>query len=167
MPLKFDAGMGCAIDRVNGLELYHTRVEPCSKMTEAEHHFAIYRGSTWHAVACYGLCLLLLSEGNSVRMLTIDLGRDWVLDSLLQLQSKLGIDGTPFDFIHQLAKGMLATFESRTDNIHDVRYLVVAHVTALRLKGVVPPAQFPRFENGDLLLAELRLASRAPLGSDS
>jgi hypothetical protein len=156
MPLHFEASQGCAIDRINGLQLFHTRMEPRNP-GEAEYQFAIYRGDKWYAFSCYGVCRLMIINWKPTRINSMNLGRDWLLDAILRIKKALGVDGTDLEFVHGLAVGITKTFESRSDNVYEVDYTVVATRDSLTEKGMDPGDRFPPVFGTALLLSDFIL----------
>jgi hypothetical protein len=155
MPLRFEAAHGSAIDPHNDLKIFQPRMEPTATPDEVEYQYAIYRGDTRYGFGCFGLSMVVQEQGRSVRVFTLDLGQDWVIESIQKLRERLSIDGDDFDFAQRLAEGLVQVFQSRTDNTEEVRYLALMQTAFLDKKGWVASDALAHLPNGDVVLAQI------------
>lgn len=160
MTLHFVAAHGSSVDSANALVIYEPRIEAGPAPDEVEYQYAIYQNeNTRDGLGLFGLNVLIDEGGEIVRVFTLDLGQPQVLESTLKLKQRLGIEGDDFEFIHGLAEGLVRVFDSRTDNREAVRYVALTQDVALQAKGVAVPDGLPRLPNGQIVLAETRVAA--------
>ncbi len=157
MPLRFEAAYGSAVDQHNNLKIFEPRMEPTSIPDGVEYQYAIYRGDTRYSFGCFGLCTIVQEEGRRVRVFTLDLGLDWVIESIQKLRQCLDIDGGDFDFAQRVAEGLVLVFQSQTGNSEEVRYMAFMRDAVFKAKGWVAPDGLVRLANGDVVLAQVVL----------
>jgi hypothetical protein len=160
MPLRFEAAYGSAVDQRNDLKIFQPRMEPMATPDGVEYQYAIYRGDTRYGFGCFGLSVVVQEQGRSVRVFTLDLGQDWVIQWGQELRQQLDIDGDDFDFALRLAEGLVQVFQSDTGSIEEVRYLALMPDAVFEAKGWVAPGHLTRLANGDVVLAQVVVQAR-------
>jgi hypothetical protein len=160
MPLRFEAAYGSAIDQRNDLKIFQPRMEPMATPDGVEYQYAIYRGDARHGFGCSGFMTVVQDHGQSVRIFTLDIGQDWVIESIRQLRHRLDIDGDDFDFALHLAEGLVQVFQSNTGNTEEVHYLALMPDAVFEAKGWVAPGHLTRLANGDVVLAQVVVQAR-------
>ncbi len=90
-----------------------------------------------------------------MRIFTLDLWQDWVIEWIQELRQQLEIDGDDFEFVQRLAEGLVQVFQSRTDNTEEVRYLALIQDGVIKAKRWVVPGGLTRIANGDVVLAQV------------
>jgi hypothetical protein len=117
------------------LTIYPPRLLPASPPVDpdgTEYQYAIFLdGKRFYGIGLNGSDAVVDKDGRRERVFLLDLGPDWVLDTVLRLKHMLEDDADDFDFLRGLARGLVGVFESRTDNDDDTRYLAVANAAAL------------------------------------
>jgi len=164
MPLRFEAAHGSAIDQHNDLKIFQPRMEPTSTPEEVEYQYAIYRENTRYGLGCFGLSTVVQEQGRSVRVFTLDLGQDWVIESIQKLRQRLDIDGDDFDFALHLAEGLVQVFQSQTDNAEEVRYLALMQDAFFESRGWIVPSGLARLANGEVVLAQVVVPAHPEAG---
>ncbi|WP_312369110.1 hypothetical protein [Stenotrophomonas sp.] len=172
MPLNFEPHLDSAVDNSNGLWIPQPQMVPASPPEDPSHNeyrYAIYRGEERIAgIGCFGADLQVRSAGQRERVFTLDLGRDWVLDAVLELKRTLNSDESDFEFLRGLAKGLVSVFENRSRVAYDLRYMAITRTALLMERGIAVPAGAAASASpdidlqgaGDLLLAQVRIPAR-------
>ena len=145
------------MDAEHGIEIWNSRLGPGRTPDENEHQFAIYMANVRHAFACYGLFIRIERDDQALDVFTLDLGERGASDSLKQLKIDLGVGGSDFEFVQDIAKGLVGVYLTRTDNRHPVRYVAMASHNSLDALGMPSSSELPALPNGDLILSEVNL----------
>lgn len=169
MPLHFESNVGSAIDRNSGLTIYPPRIVPASPPEDPNHdeyQYGLYRnGERIDGLAVFVTDESIERAGDRERIFTLDLGRDWVLDSILSLKKSLHSDDDDFDFLQGLAKGLLLVYQTRPKLTYKVRYIAITSKSMLDKHGIAPSRtntsiDLSKFDD-QILLSELFISARA------
>ncbi|WP_266171702.1 hypothetical protein [Dyella subtropica] len=155
MPLHFEAANGSAIDHQHGLEVFQPRMEPTENQGEVEYQYWIFRGESQYSLGCFGTFNSIKNEGRNVDVFTLNLGQNWVIESIFKTKDRLNILGDKFSFLVGLSEGLVRVFQSRRDNDNEVRYLALSQEAVLHDHGIAIPDGLLRLPNGDIVLAEV------------
>lgn len=165
MSIHFEAALGSAVDSQNGLVIYEPRMQPGRTPDEVEYQYAIYQGTHRDGLGCFGLSTQIEEDGQPVSLFTLDLGQDWVIDSMVKLKQRFHIEGDVFEFVQGLAEGLVKVFETRTDNTNAAHYVALTQEAPLRVAGLNVPDPLSHLSNGQIILAEVRVPARHARGS--
>lgn len=158
MPLDFEPRTGSAIDQESGLVIYPPRMLPASPPEDpahTEYQYAFYRGDERiYGLGLFGSDMGIDNGGRRELVFTLDLGRDWVLDTVFEFKRLLGNDDDDFVFLKGLARGLVSVFEGRTDNDEDTRHVAVADAALLAGRGIPVPESTRRSSATGIVLAE-------------
>lgn len=162
MPLNFKPQRGSAIDINNGLVIYRPRILPAEAPDDIEYQYAIYRDDQpYDGLGLFGTDAITNETEHLQRVFTLDLGRDWVLDSIFGFKRALGSEDEDIDFLRGLARGLVAVFESRTDNDEELCYVAVTKAVLLIERGIPLPDDLKRSATGEIVLAEVIVPAHA------
>lgn len=165
MSLDFQPRQGSAVDPGTGLTLYPPRLLPASppeSPDDTEFQYAIFRdGKRFYGLGLVGSDAMVDKDGRREHLFLLDLSPVWVLDTVLELKRMLEDGSDDYAFLRGLARGLVAVFESRTDNDDDTRYLALIDPIALAERDIAVPADAARLPGGELLLAEAFVPAHA------
>lgn len=129
MPLNFEPRPGSAVDIINNITIPQPRILPASfpeDPSHTEYQYAIYKNDTRiDGLGLFGSDWLLEKDRRREGVFSLDLGREWVLDSIFRFKEKINDKCDDFDFLKSLACGLLLPYQNRDDNDDDVRYLAL------------------------------------------
>lgn len=162
--LRFEAETGGAVDPVSGVRIYKPRALPGAKPGEVEYQYSMRRGDDTNGLGCNGLFKVVQIAGEETNLSTIDLTPSWVLDGIFRIKRWIGFDGHDFDFISQLANGLVLAFQTPRESSGSARYVVLGTQESLHLKNIEVPAGLERLANEYLILAELSLPASPTAG---
>ena len=158
MPFDFKYQSGWAVDPGTGLTVCQPRIVPTSPPAnpdDIEYQYALHQGDDRYYLGLFGKDAVLEKDGHRERVSTLDLGRDWVLDSVFGIKRDLGNGDDDFVFLQGLARGLVAVFERRRYNDDDERYVAVTNTALLTVRGVTVPDGVARWNSGEVVLAEI------------
>ena len=158
MPLNFKAQLGEAVDLDTGLSILSPRMLPASppaNPNDTEYQYTFYRdGESYDGLGLFGTDVVIEKDGRREGVSTLNLDREWLLDSVFRLKRDLGDDGDDFAFLQGLAYGLIAVFENHSDS-DDGRYVVVTDAALLAARGINVPNGVTRLNSGQIVLAEI------------
>lgn len=162
MPLNFVAQYESAVDVGTGLLIHSPRLLPATAPDDIEYQYSIYRdGLPWDGLGLFGSEAMEDRGGRQQRVFTLDMGRDPVLDSVFRLKRALGSKDDDFDFLQGLARGLVAVYETRTDNDAEVRYVALTRAGLLEDRGIALDGEMGKTEAGEIILAEVVVPAHA------
>jgi hypothetical protein len=165
MPLNFEPRLGSAVDTATGLTIYAPRILPASPPEDPEHteyQYSFYlHGKRIDGLGFFGTKLIKKKLGHLERIFELDLGRDWVLDSVFEFKKTLDDEGDNFVFLQSLARGLVGVFEKDSDADDDFRYLAMTNANLLERRGIVVPNYIVRLAGNEIILAEIFVAANS------
>lgn len=162
MALYFELRDGAAVDRDSGLNIRMPRMQPDEAAGITEFQYPIYLGEQRiHGVALLGADAM---EANGARRLwttKLELGAAGALEGVFELKRILGNDDGDFQFLQEVARGLVVVFATEPSPDYDFRYSALISADALAAGGVVVPLGTPQGSNGEIVLAEAFVPARA------
>lgn len=140
MPLAFERQPGSAVDRQSGVTITAPRMLPASPPEDPSHteyQYLFYlNGHRVDGLGLFGSDEMVETPNGRERVFTLDLGRDWVLKSILGFKQTLSNTDSYLTFIRSQAQGLvLANMDDRNTR-HAVRYIAVTTGEALARTNV-------------------------------
>jgi len=83
------------------------------------------------------------------------------LEGVFELKRILGNDDGDFQFLQEVARGLVVVFATEPSPDYDFRYSALISADALAAGGVVVPPGTPQGSNGEIVLAEAFVPARA------
>lgn len=164
MSIFFEAVHGSSIDKANNIEIFQPRIHPTESPDEMEYQYSIYQGEKRYGLGCCGICRQADSKGGSARIITLNLGEDWVIQSMLKLKRRLYNHDDDFTFVVNLARGLILVFKSRTDNTEAVQYIALTKESTLAAHGIAINETVERFSADEIILSKISLPAHSPTG---
>lgn len=141
MPLAFERQPGSAVDRQSGVTITAPRVLPASSPEDPSHteyQYLLYlNGRRVDGLGLFGTEQLIETQNGPERVFTLDLGRDWVLKSILGFKRKLNNSDDDLAFLHSLSQGLVLANMDHSSTRYAVRYVAVTTNEALARNGIV------------------------------
>ena len=157
MPLHFVPQRGAAVDRETGLTIYAPRMLPASFPENPEHteyQYNLHRnGDRFYGLGLCGTNKAHNHEGKRELLYTLDLGRDWIFDSVFGLKRELANDEDDFTFLRNIAQGLIAVFYF-DNNDYGCHYCAYSDATVLTNYGICIPDNVEQKSKGEIVLAE-------------
>lgn len=164
MSIFFEAAHGSSIDKTNNIEIFQPRIHPTGSPDEIEYQYSIYQGEKRYGLGCLGICRQPDTKVGSARITTLNLGEDWVIQSMLKLKRRLCNHDDGFTFIMNLARGLVLVFKNRTDNTEAVQYIALTKESTLAAHGIVINETVERFSVNEIILSKISLPAHSPTG---
>lgn len=154
-PLHFQPQLGSAVDEENRIAIYRPRLVPAEPPYDIEYQYLIFKDDKrFEGIALFVTDSWARGRNSSEQIFVIDLATAQAIDSALDVKSSLGLVGDDLTFLRELSRGLVAVFQSRTDNANVVRYIVVTSVRALVARGLNDTSQLEVLEDGRAILAQ-------------
>lgn len=158
MPLNFAPRPGSAVDEGSQIVITAPRLLPASPPEDPGHNEYQYMfhvaGEQAGGLGLFGSDEMVESAGGRERVFTLDLSRDWVLESVLAFKKFLGNTDDDFSFLRGLAQGLVMANMDDGSSKYNVRYLAVTTDEALAGCGIACSEAVLRSAEGDIVLAE-------------
>ncbi len=159
MPLCFQAEPASSFDPSTDVSMPQPRILPATLpggQLGTEYRYAFIRDEkTIGGLGFSGPDAIVETGGHRERVLTLDLGRDHLITSMLEFKQTLDNHDDHYDFLRALAQGLVLDYTGRIDNRANVRYVAVTTAEALDRAGVsILVAGAPR-PTGNTVLAEV------------
>jgi len=154
-PLHFQPHIGSAVDEENRIAIHRPRLVPAEAPYDIEYQYPIFKNDKrLEGIALFVTDSWARGRSSSEQVFVIDLVTAHAIDSALDLT-----------FLRELSHGLVAVFQSRTDNAHVVRYIVVTSVRELVARGVNDTSQLEVMEDGRAILAQVIVRANGGGGS--
>lgn len=158
MPLNFTPQPGSAVDQSNGITITSPRLLPASPPEDPSHNEYQYMlyvdGVRVDGLGLFGSEGMLEVEGRRERVFTLDIRRDWVLDSIFGFKQALGNTDDDLTFLIGLTQGLVMANMDQSSSKYGIRYLAITRHEALARRGIDhPQAELPSLA-GEIVLAE-------------
>lgn len=161
MSLNFEPKERCAFDRGSRVLITPPRILPASPPEDSSHteyQYMFHRDDERiGGLGLFGTDVVAEIEGRRERVTTLDLGRDWVLQSVLGFKQTLADTGDEFLFICGLARGLAIADMGDRDSEYDLRCVAVTKSDVLGRMGIAIPDGVVQGPEGEVVLAEVRL----------
>lgn len=159
MPLNFQPASHSAIDPVRDISIPRPRILPTTLRDGTpgtEYQYAIYRGDQRiGGLGFEGSDEIVQKPGCQEWVFTFDLCREQTIRSMLTLKAELDAGAGDFQFLQDIAQGLVMAYAGRTDNEEGLRYRAVTSVEALQTTAVAVPEDLSAFaEQRAVVLAE-------------
>ncbi|MCS4235466.1 hypothetical protein [Stenotrophomonas sp. BIGb0135] len=165
MPLNFTPQPGSAVDQDNRVVITSPRVLPASPPEDPSHDEYQYLfyvdGVRVDGLGLFGSEAMMEAEGGHERVFTLDMGRDWVLESVFSFKRILGSTDEDLTFLIGLAQGLVMANMDQSSSKYSIRYVAVTTDDALSRRGINPSQMNLPSEAGRIVLAEGRIPVRA------
>jgi hypothetical protein len=140
MPLQFERQPGSAVDRRTGVTITAPRILPASPPEDPSHteyQYLFYlNGQRVDGLGLFGSDEMVETPNGPERVFTLDLGRDWVLKSILGFKQTLSNTDSDLAFIRSLAQGLVLANMDDSNTQHAVRYVALTTGEALARTNV-------------------------------
>lgn len=154
-PLRFQPQLGSAVDEENRIAIYRPRLVPAEAPYDIEYQYLIFKDDKrFEGMSLFATDSWARVRNSSEQIFVIDLATAEAIDSALDVKSSLGLVEDDLTFLRELSRGLVAVFQSRTDNANVVRYIVVTSVRALVARGVRDTSHLEVLEDGRAILAQ-------------
>ena len=164
MPINFQSRSGAAIDQQSGVKITMPRMLPVSTQDGeeyTEYQYSIYHGDKRiSGLGLNGTDRIVDTHGRRLWISKLDLGRDWVLDSIFDIKHELGNDDSDFYFLQAIASGLLKVFEKEPNQNYDFHYVASSEESSLARRGIEVPSGIARLSSDEILLAENFVVAR-------
>jgi len=165
MPLNFTPQPGSAVDQGNRIVITSPRLLPASPPEDPSHDEYQYMfyvdGVRVDGLGVYGSEAIIEADGGRERVFTLDLGRDWVMESIFGFKRILGNTDEDLAFLVGLAQGLVMANMDQSSRKYSIRYVPVATDGALSRRGINLSQMNLPSEAGRIVLAEGRIPVRA------
>ena len=165
MPLDFKPQPGSAVDPGTGLTIHAPRMSPAPPPADAGHTEYQYNfrfdGQWFYGIGLNGSDEVVERAGRREWMFRLDLGRDWVLDTVFELKRMLGNSDEDFVFLQGMAQGLVRVFEKDTNHDYDFRYLALTDAGLLAQRGIMVLGEVARLPTGEIVLADVFVPAQA------
>lgn len=165
MPLNFTPQPGSAVDQGNRIVITSPRLLPASPPEDPSHDEYQYMfyvdGVRVDGLGVYGSEAIIEADGGRERVFTLDLGRDWVMESIFGFKRILGNTDEDLAFLVGLAQGLVMANMDQSSSKYSIRYVAVATDDALSRRGINLSQMNLPSEAGRIVLAEGRIPVRA------
>lgn len=158
MPLAFEHQPGSAVDRESGVTITAPRVLPASPPEDPSHteyQYLFYlNGQRIDGLGLFGTEQMIETQQGTERLFTLDLGRDWVLKSILGFKHKLNNTDSDFVFLSSLSQGLVLANMDHSSTRYAVRYAAITTEEALARAGIATNYFLPTSTGIGVVLAE-------------
>jgi len=155
-PLHFQPQLGSAVDEENRIAIYRPRLVPAEPPYDIEYQYLIFKDDKrFEGIALFVTDSWAKGRNSPEQIFVIDLATAQAIESALDVKSSLGLVEDDLTFLRELSRGLVAVFQSRTDNANVVRYIVVTSVKALIARGVNDTSHLEVLEDGRAILAQI------------
>lgn len=166
MPLMFKPLPSSAVDEGNRVVITSPRVLPASPPEDPSHNEYQYLfyvdGARVDGLGLFGADVMIEAEGGRERVFTLDIGRDWVLESIFSFKRTLENTDDDLTFLIGLSQGLVMASMDHGSRKYDIRYVAVTTDDALSRRGMSRSnTNLPSVE-GRVVLAEGRIPVRCP-----
>lgn len=170
MPIYFKPVVSSAIDEKSGVSIPQPRMLPATLPDGGdgiEYQYVFRRNDECiGALGIFGSEVTLEKQGQREWLYTLDLTQDAAFKSLFRLKQTIGNADREFDFVRDVACGLVNVFAGQKENTEAQRTVVVTSVEALARHGVdVPDAVHPR-PDGTIVLAEASVPALVASGTN-
>ncbi|MGV8960049.1 MAG: hypothetical protein ACOH1V_06645 [Stenotrophomonas sp.] len=158
MPLAFERQPGSAVDRQRGVTITAPRVLPASPPEDPSHteyQYLFYlNGQRIDGLGLFGTEQMIETQNGPERVFTLDLGRDWVLKSILDFKQTLNNTDDDLAFLQGLSQGLVLANMDHSSTRYAVRYLAVTTNEALAHNGIATKELFASHGQVSVVLAD-------------
>jgi len=159
MPIDFKPTASAAFDERSGVSIPQPRMLPATlpdgrNGIEYQYVFRL-KDERIGALGIFGSEVALEVSGQREWLYTLDLSQDAAFEALFRFKQAIGNADSDFDFIRDVACGLVNVFAGRNNNTDAQRNVVVTTVEALGRHGIgVPDAVHP-LPDGTIVLANV------------
>jgi hypothetical protein len=165
MPLNFTPQPGSAVDQGNRIVITSPRLLPASPPEDPSHNEYQYLfyvdGVRVDGLGLFGSEAMVEAEGGRERVFTLDIGRDWVLESIFSFKRTLGNTDDDLTFLIGLSQGLVMANMDESSGKYSIRYVAVTTDEALSRRGIDGSRTNLPFVAGHIVLAEGYVPVRA------
>ncbi|AWH24014.1 hypothetical protein [Stenotrophomonas sp. YAU14D1_LEIMI4_1] len=158
MPLEFQRQPGTAVDRHTGVIITAPRILPASPPEDASHteyQYLFHRnGQRVGGLGLFGSDEMVETESGCERVFSLDLGRDWVLRSILGFKQTLNDQDSNFVFLCSVAQGLVLANMDHSSARYGVRYVATTTAEALARNDISTVGLAPPHHGSVIILAE-------------
>ena len=158
MPLEFERQPGSAVDRRTGVTITAPRILPASPPEDPSHteyQYLFYlNGQRVDGLGLFGSDEIVETQNGRERVFTLDLGRDWVLKSILGFKQTLNNQDSHFAFLCSVAQGLVLANMDHSSARYGVRYVAITTAEALARNDISTVGLAPAHHGGVIILAE-------------
>ncbi|WP_164270560.1 hypothetical protein [Stenotrophomonas sp. B1-1] len=158
MPLEFERQPGSAVDRRTGVIITAPRILPASPPEDPSHteyQYLFYlNGQRVDGLGLFGSDEMVETESGRERVFALDLGRDWVLKSILGFKQTLNNQDSNFAFLCSVAQGLVLANMDHSSPKYGVRYVAITTAEALARNDIPTVGLAPAHHGGVIILAE-------------
>lgn len=159
MPIDFKPVVSSAFDEQSGISIPQPRMLPTTlpdgrNGIEYQYVFRL-KDKRIGALGIFGHEVIFKESGRRVRMFTIDLSQDAEYKALFRFKQTIGNVDSDFDFIRDVACGLVNVFAGMKTNDDEQRHVVVTTIEALGRHGVGVPDGVHPLPDGMIVLASV------------
>lgn len=159
MPIHFKPVVSSAIDEKSGISIPQPRMLPATLPDGGdgiEYQYVFRRNDeSIGALGIFGSEVALENQGQREWLYTLELTQDAAFKALFRLKQTIGNADGEFDFLRDVACGLVNVFAGQRDNTEAQRTVAITSVEALARHGVdIPGAVHPR-PDGTIVLADV------------
>ncbi len=158
MPLNFTPQPGSAVDQGNRIVITSPRLLPASPPEDPSHNEFQYLfyvdGVRVDGLGLFGSEAMVETEGGRERVFTLDIGRDWVLESIFSFKRTLGNKDDDLTFLTGIAQGLVLANMDQRSSKYGIRYLAITRHGALARRGIDHLQTKLPLAAGEIVLAE-------------
>lgn len=158
MPFNFTPQPGSAVDQSNGIVITSPRLLPASPPEDPSHNEYQYMfyvdGVRVGGLGLFGSETMVEAEGRRERVFTLDISRDWVLDSIFGFKRTLSNTDDDLTFLTGLAQGLVMANMDQSSGKYGFRYLAITKHEVLARYGISHFQERLPLVAGEILLAE-------------
>lgn len=159
MPIDFKPVVSSAIDEQSGVSIPQPRMLPATlpdgrNGIEYQYVFRL-NDERIGALGIFGSEVALEESGRREWLYTLDLSQDAAFKALFRLKRAIGNTDGDFDFIRDVACGLVNVFAGQRSNSEAQRNVVVTTVEALARHGIGVPEAVHPLPGGTIVLANV------------
>ncbi|MEF9874001.1 MAG: hypothetical protein RR778_09895 [Glutamicibacter sp.] len=159
MPIDFKPMVSSAFDEESDISIPQPRMLPATLpdgRDGIEYQYTFRRnGERIGGLGLFGYQAALEESGRRVWLYTIDLGQDSAFVRLFRFKKAIGNTDRDFDFIRDVARGLVNVFAGQKGNRNAHRNVVLTTVEALVRNGVAVPDEVYPLPDGTIELASV------------
>lgn len=159
MPLDFKPRVNSALDENSGISIPQPRMLPSALPDGGEgieYQYVFRRDNTRiGGLGIFGAEVVLDRPEGRERLYTLDLTQDSAIEGVRHFKKRIGAADGDFDFLRDVANGLVNVFAGQVDNVDAQRNVAVTSVSALARNGVQLPAGAEIPPDGVIVLAEV------------
>lgn len=159
MPIDFKPTASAAFDERSGVSIPQPRMLPATLpdgRNGIEYHYVFcLKDERIGALGIFGSEVALEVSGQREWLYTLDLSQDAAFEALFRFKQAIGNADRDFDFIRDVACGLVNVFAGRNNNTDAQRNVVVTTVEALGRHGIGVPDVVHPLPDGTIVLANV------------